>query len=348
MRMRLGFAGVVVCCFGVGACGSESPPAGGDASTVATDAASTPDGGAPAGTALDAITRMCMMNNACGYQSVYLREADRCVDNAARTVLMSEQRSPEYRTHFRRMVECARTATTCTDYVRCADFGISLSGMVSARCNGNVVDQSSSPGVRGPRTFDCSAWSGGACAGAQCVYPLTTPCAEVGQSRCDGATRVWCRPSSTPGMGTEIREPCPDTMECLGLTTYSSSDVACTPPLRSCAAAAARCDGDVVVICAMDPRPGMSGFVEQRQDCARAGLRCATDARGRPSCAPAAMECMAAASGTSGACDGSAIRVCVQGRTRRLDCATVGTTRCEVQPGLPAANIPPSPVCRGE
>lgn len=336
---------VAACFFGVAACGSESPAGGGDASNPATDASSTPDGAAPQGTPLAAITRMCMMNNACGYQSIYLREADRCVANAITSMLQTEQRSPEDRIHFQRMVECARTATSCADYVRCADFGVSLSGMVARRCNGTVLDQSSAPGGSGPRTFDCAAWAGGTCADSRCVYPMMTPCTEINQSRCDGATRVWCRPTSTPGMGTEIREPCPAAMECLGNATFSTSDVACVPPLRSCAAPAARCDGDVVTVCTTDRRPGMSGLIEQRQDCAVAGLRCVMDARGRPGCAPVAMECMAASAGTSGVCDGSAIRVCVQGRTERLDCASVGATRCEMYPGVPAANIPPSPAC---
>lgn len=348
MRSMSWSASIVVCCAGVLGCSSESPPVGGDAAMTATDAVSTPDSATPAGTALDAITRMCMMNNACGYQSIYLREADRCVDTAIRKMLLSEQERPEHRIHFRRMVECARTATNCANYVRCADFDIVLSGVVTPGCRGNVADQSSTPGVRGPRTFDCSALSGGTCAGGYCVYPLTTPCTAVGQSRCDGATRVWCRATSTPDMGTEIREACPDAMECQGSTMYSTSDVVCMPPLRPCTAPAARCDGDTAVFCTSDPRPGMSAFIEQRQDCARAGLRCVTDSRGRPSCAPSAEECMAATSGTSGVCDGSAIRVCVQGRSLRLDCPTVGATRCEIYPGIPEANIPPSPVCRSE
>jgi hypothetical protein len=276
-----------------------SAPPGGDGASPSPDASIAPDGSASTGSPLDAITRMCMMNNACGYQSRYFREADRCVSNAVRVMLLSEQHSPEHRIHFARMVECARTATTCAQYVRCADFGIALSGMVMARCNGTVLDQSSTPGGQGPRTFDCAAWSGGTCSGSQCVYPLTTPCTNINQSRCDGTTRVWCRATSTPGMGTEIREPCPSGMECMGATTYSASDVACTPALRSCAAAGVRCDGDAVVMCAMDPRPGMTGFIEQRTDCARAGLRCGMDERGRPACLPTAMECMAAANPAS-------------------------------------------------
>lgn len=321
----------------LGACdGASSTPAG-DAS-VSGDTSAATDAPAVTPTATDAIVRMCLMNNACGYQTIFLREADRCVSQALNRLSQhADTTTPEHRLHFQRMVECARTARTCQEYVRCADFGVNCAGTVQPRCDGTVRNACSTPGGNfQPRTFDCALFAGGACTGAQCLYPSTgAACTSPGQGRCDGATRVWCRASGTPNMGTEVRDPCPSGTQCYGAATYGTADPACVPPMNGCAAPSLRCEGDTVVMCA---NAGGS-LVEARVDCAAAGRRCGADDRGRAACVPAATECAAATTTpTTATCEGTAIRVCIEGRVQRIDCTSVGMTGCAMPGGSAICN----------
>lgn len=312
--------------------GATPGDAGGDGATPGADVAA--DAAPP--TPADAIVRMCLMNTACGYQTRFYREADRCVDQALDLLAArADTNPPEHRIHFARMVECARTSRTCDEYVRCADFGVACSGVLQPRCDGSVRNACSTPGSSfQPRTFDCAALAGGSCAAGDCVYPSTgAPCAGPGLGRCDGDVRVFCRASAGGGTATELRDPCPAGTRCQGASTYGSADPACYPT-TACAAQSLRCDGDVMVLC----NTLGGSLVELRTDCASVGRRCATDARGRASCEPRASECAAPASGTSATCDGDAVRVCIEGRLQRIECASVGRSACVV--------VSATPVCR--
>lgn len=314
--------------------GEATVDAGGvDAGVTASDGGAPPPRDAATSSATEAIIRMCLMNNACGYQTRFFREADRCVEQAlSRIAERAEAVTPEHALHFARMVECARTAATCADYTRCADFGVACSGVVQPRCDGTVRNACSTPGGNfQPRTFDCAAWSGGSCAGGACVYPSAgATCASPGAARCDGDTRVYCRQGATGAGGVELRAACPAGTRCVGPSAFGTGDVSCYP-LGTCAAEALRCDGDTLVYCG-----SMGGsLVELRSDCAAVGRRCGANARGQSACVPAATECAAATSGTSGTCEGGAIRVCIEGRVRRIDCASVGLGACAVTAGVP-------------
>lgn len=299
---------------------SCAPPGGGDGG--ATDASVSSDASIPA--AADAIARMCLLNDACQYQTIFYSEADRCVSRALELVAAhAEVHTPEHRDHFARMLDCARTATSCDEYVRCSDYDVACSGVAQPRCDGTVRNACSTPGSNFlPRTFDCARFGGGSCEGGACTHRAgAASCDAPGDSRCDGEVRVWCRASA--GAGTEIREACPTGTRCLGPSTYMGATVACysTTP---CAAPSTRCDGDTAVLCAM----AEGQLLEARSDCAAAGRVCALDARGRAACVPPANECTAAVTGTSATCDGTAIRVCLEGRIQRVDCASLGRTSC--------------------
>ncbi len=323
-KMIVCFVGAMAACDG----GASPADAGGDAAPGADAAA---DVAAPSAT--DAVVRMCLMNTACGYQTRFFREADRCVNRALELLAgRAEVDTPEHRLHFARMVECARTSATCDAYVRCADFGVACSGVVQPRCDGSVRNACSTPGGNfQPRTFDCAALAGGSCAAGDCVYPAAgASCASPGQGRCDGNARVFCRAGAGGGGAVELRDPCPAGTQCVGPATFGTADPVCYP-LAACAAQSLRCDGDVVVLCNT-----MGGsLVELRTDCAAVGRRCATDARGRAACVPRATECTPAASGTTATCDGGAVRVCIEGRLQRIECASVGRTSCAIVGNVP-------------
>lgn len=331
-------------------CSSPAPTPGADAAVSdapmtdapMTDAPATdvPATDVPASPmAVEAIVQMCRMNNACGYQTRFFMPADQCTNAALeRLAGRAEVHTFEHRLHFARMLECARTSTTCDAYVRCADFGVACTGMARATCNGTVRVACSTPGGNHePRTYDC-ALRGGQCTNGECVYPATAPaCTEFGSGRCEGNSRRWCRRSAA-GTMVELDEPCPAGTVCV---PGSAGAVSCYP-LGSCSAEASRCDGDAVVNCM---RMG-TAFGELRQDCAAIGRRCEVGARGEATCVPRATECMGPSNRTvptTSTCDGAQVRVCIEGRDTRIDCSALGRTGCMVLPML--AGIPARGVC---
>lgn len=300
-------------------------------STDAADAGAADVSLTPPGTS--DVARVCLMNNVCGFQSSLGLAADLC---AAR---WSEERasglvssSPEVTARNARMVECARTSSSCDDYVACVRFGASCSGAVAGSCQGTIADRCSTPGGDYlPPVFDC-ALLGMSCedAGeATCVLPTSAPPCDgpAGTSTCDGNTRVHCRPRSGGGVGA-LREPCPEGATC----QVDGASTVCLPAPASCAAESASCVGDVAVWCL--ERAGE--LLEQRLDCASVARRCAPDARGIARCAPVATDCTAPPDGTSSArCDGDALEVCLEGRLERMDCRSVGRSRCANVPAIP-------------
>lgn len=278
------------------------------------------------------------MNNACGYQTRFLMPADQCANRALELIAgRVEVDTIEHRQHFRRMVECARSSATCDAYVRCADFGVNCSGMARATCDGTVRVACSTPGGNHePRTFDC-ALLGGQCTNGECVYPAGgSACTEFGQGRCEGNARRWCRRSAAGAM-VEIDEPCPAGTACV---PGSAGAVGCYP-VGSCSAQGGRCDGDTAVNCA---RMG-TGLAELRQDCAAIGRRCDAPGGGAATCLPRATECTGPSRSvaTTSTCDGARVRVCLEGRDTRIDCAQLGRSSCMLLPML--AGIPARGVC---
>lgn len=305
-------------------------------SGLVPDPPSSSDGGANAGPALvEAIARTCLMNNACGFQSDLGLPADKCVDRLIEELVDGYvQRSPEGSSRNARMVECARTATSCDDYVRCVRFDATCSGAVAGSCQGTVADRCSTPGGGYlPPVFDC-ARLGMTCekvGEATCVLPASAPpCSgAIGTSTCDGDTRVHCR-ARAGGGSASLREECPVGSTCRA----SGSSTACAPPAAPCGAEASRCEGDVMTACAKQD----GALRELRIDCAKSGRRCQADDRGVGRCVPRAEECVRPSQGASSArCNGNALEVCVEGRLARLDCASVGRTTCKAVPAIPGA-----------
>lgn len=292
--------------------------------TAADGGTPSGDGGTPAA-ALGDIGRMCLMNNACGYQTIFQLPADKCTDQALKLISgHAEVHTPEHRKHFEKMIACAKTAKTCDDYVKCSDFDVPCNGTVQPTCNGNVAVRCSTPGGNNmPRTFDCSLL-GGTCVNGDCVYPAGVgSCADTTSASCSGNTRQWCR-SAAGGGFTALLDPCPAGTECMA----SGSQAVCQPPVKTCAAPAASCDGDTAVYCIDDK----GTLAEVRYDCAAANRKCALNAKGAPECMPKATECTASTSGTSAACNGTSVKVCIEGAFSSVDCTTLGKTSCGGSP----------------
>jgi hypothetical protein len=274
------------------------------------------------------------MVHACGYTTArYRTVADiTCLSTVLQQRAAStEMDSIEQRARFARMRACAAMHTTCDAFVRCADFDTPCSGSATASCVGNVAVRCSTPGGNHlPRIIDCAA-VGQTCQAGVCAVPASAPACAADETsssvRCDGNTRVWCRPRVGGGNG-ELREPCPGGTVCRA----GSGDAVCAPANPSCAAESARCEGDTTVYCLRgDPQPdGSRPLVELRSDCAAIGARCMPDARGIARCVPTATECMSpTASGpTTATCEGNVVSVCMNGTRARIDCTAVGRARC--------------------
>lgn len=314
--MTLRFCSALVLALALVACdgGGPSPTDGGPGA----------DGGGnpPA----DDIVRMCMLNNACQYQSLLGLAADLCTNrvlNARQNNVVTY--SPEQTLRHARMIECARTATSCDEYIDCAGFGGTCSGTVAGSCQGTIADRCSTPGDNYlPPLFDC-ALLGMTCSNAMCELPASAP--DCTADHCDGDTLVLCRPREGGDQG-ELRVDCPSGNTCVS----DGSAAACMPPMNSCAAESAACEGNVAVWCIENG----GSLVEIRSDCGAAGRVCMPDARGVARCMPTGTECTPAGDGPSTArCDGNTLEVCVEGYLQRLDCASVGRTTCGPVPGIP-------------
>ncbi|MDP3212456.1 MAG: hypothetical protein Q8S73_00020, partial [Deltaproteobacteria bacterium] len=305
-----------------------------DAAAAPADAAAAPaDAAALSPSSLAADIRMCLMVHACGYTTArYRTVADLfCLS----TVLQHrsnnvEMDSIEQRARYARMRACAATQTTCDAFVRCADFDTPCSGSATASCVGHVAVRCSTPGGNHlPRVIDCAA-VGQTCQAGVCAVPASAPACAPDQTsssaRCDGNTRVWCRPRVGGGNG-ELREPCPGGTVCQA----GSDNAVCAPPNPSCAAEGARCEGDTAVLCARGTAPdGSRPLLELRTDCAAIGARCMPDARGIARCVPTATECtpVSANGPTTATCEGNVVSVCLNGTRARIDCTAVGRARC--------------------
>lgn len=305
-------------------------------SGLVPDAAPSSDAGVSSGSPIvDGIARACLMNNACGFQSDLGLPADKCVDRLTQELVDGYvQRSPEGTSRNAQMIECARTSTSCDDYVRCVRFGGTCSGTVAGSCQGTIADRCSTPGGNTlPPIFDC-ARLGMTCEKTRettCVLPATAPACSgaVGSSTCDGNTRVHCR-ARAGGGAAALREDCPSGSTCIAVGTSTG----CAPSVGTCAAESARCEGDVLMACAK-----LDGQLrELRTDCAKSGRRCLADAKGVGACVPRAEECTRPARGESSArCNGNALEVCIEGRLARVDCASVGRSECKAVPAIPGA-----------
>lgn len=324
------------------ACGGGAAPAADAAvsdAPAAADVVVATDAAAPG--AVESILRMCRMVHACGYSTARFRiPADVCTENAFNSLIHHvEQDSPEQRARYRRMESCAATATSCDAYVRCADFDMPCNGTVMPMCMGTTALRCSTPGGNHlPRIIDCAA-VGQTCQDGVCALPAgANECMDPAGVRCDGNTRVWCRPRVGGGNG-ETREPCP-----AGTVCQAAGEVAvCQPALTMCATRGARCDGDTAVLCDSGTLPdGTRAMIELRQDCAAVGRRCAPNARGIASCQPVATECQPAMSGTasSARCEGDTLVVCQNGALSRINCASLGRPGCGVYTPPAALGLP--------
>ena len=299
------------------------------------DSSSDPDGiPRPGASEVADVVRMCLLNNACGYQSLLGLPADMCTDRVLDAFAASHyEYSPEHRLRHTRMLECSRTATSCDAYVSCANFDATCSRTLAGSCQGTVRDSCSTPGG-GPPLVDCAPL-GMTCDDsgqtAACVLPAgEAECTDPGVSTCDGDSRVHCRQRAGGGAGL-IRETCPAGTTC----QVDGTQAECSPTPGACAAEAASCDGDTVVYCM---NQGGNGLRELRIDCAAADRTCGSDARQNVVCVPRATDCEAPSAGQSTArCDGTQLEVCVEGRLERVDCTALGRATCMPVPAIPGA-----------
>ena len=219
------------------------------------------------------------MVHACGYTTARYRTiADLfCLSTVLeQRATNTEMDSIEQRARYARMRACAATQTSCDAFVRCADFDTPCSGSATASCVGNVAVRCSTPGGNHlPRIIDCAA-VGQTCQAGVCAVPASAPACAADQTpssvRCDGDTRVWCRPRVGGGNG-ELRSDCaaigarcmPDAR---GVARCIPTATGCTPPPASGPTTAA-CEGNVVSVC-------MNG-TRARIDCTALGrARCGT------------------------------------------------------------------------
>ena len=292
------------------------------------------------------VVRMCLLNNACGYQSLLSVPADTCVERvlgARMTQVLFDEPATVLR--HARMLECAGSAASCDDYISCVNFDATCSYTVKGSCQGTVRDACSTPGG-GPPIIDC-ALMGMTCDdtdGAMCVVPASAADCEAGTQRCEGNQRVYCSRRADGRFG-EFHAGCPDGLSCLS----NGSDVYCGKPIEPCAAQAGTCEGDVAVLCG--PWAGDDKNVEMRMDCGAVGRACErieAEEGTWAECVDTGTECTTRGSGegTSARCDGDAIEVCIEGRLERITCPSVGRTHgCVILPALPGGIQPATPVC---
>ncbi len=327
--VMLGLLGGVAC--GTSNDDSGSPP--GDGGGASSDGGSSP-------TTSD-VVRVCMLNNACGNQSPLGLAADTCVESVLKARLYGHvTEAPEQTHRYERMFECARTAKTCSEYLACTRFGGTCEGTVAGSCQGTIAYACSSPGrSEQPPIFDC-ALVGATCepsgSGGVCVQPASAP-ACTSDARCDGNTRVVCRPKAGGGTG-ELRSDCPAGTTCLS----DGRAAACLAESKPCAALGSQCEGDTAVLCAGQG----DSLSEVRSGCAAVGRKCALDEKNVARCVPIASDCTAATGyANTTRCDGTTLEVCIEGRVERLDCASVGMTSCTVSPGIPSVR-PDTATCQ--
>ena len=177
-------------------------------------------------------------------------------------------------------------ARSCATLVSCFDGGASM-----RRCVSLETDVS-------PSVLTCLGNAGGdcdralACVGASVLAAPT--CAER-QATCEGDTAVICLPPDGATPSYSLRADCAFHGETC--VDGSCEGVPCT--------GGARCEGNTLVQCSVR---------ERRVDCP-SDTRCDAAAG---TCVPAGPPC------TDNVCDGDVIVRCYEGRSQRIDCASIG------------------------
>ncbi len=227
-------------------------------------------------------------------------------------------------------IRCALDATDCRAFSRCAtlEHGPTwCQAHPGEHCDNNAaIECPSTPAaVLASNATDCASL-GQVCreTANQAICSTGTACSSAYQ-RCEGARRVSCTTanfeqsidcSRWPGGGT-----CQVTYSDGGLARASCVPTAGGRPLCTSTGGLGRCEGSILHGCLE------VGVPESEIDCAALGARCEIVDGGRARCVPSTSEC---SDDTPDRCEGATLATCVDGRWRRVACASVWRSQCVV------------------
>jgi hypothetical protein len=241
--------------------------------------------------------------------------------------------NPAVRLDLDRRVQCALAASDCRGFSQCSTLGhgplfcAQHSGTI---CDGDVLVSCATPATATWATgaLDCAAL-GQVCREAFGRGACTTgiSCATNYQ-RCEGTRKVTC---STGRFEQSVDcAAWPGGASCAlasvdgGTARASCVATAGARPACTTMSALSRCDGSLAVRCI---EPGLPMLVV---DCAQYGARCVSRDGGLASCEVDSSEC---SEGTPDRCEGATLATCIDGRWRRLPCASVWRSQCVLTAG---------------
>lgn len=334
IRMYWPIGLTVVLCSGCSA-SEDSPQANDPAPDGGTDAAqdalvtadvytteASADATNPAGDAA-ILYKTCSFVAACLDDSRIGLYANKCFEDLS--IYLTRSADPEKQ--YGRLIDCAATSTTCSEFVACDRLGATYDckSPSDSACVGNAfVDCLSSSQIRS--VTDCASATGMSCvAGQGCQTATECPVGD-GSSSCDGNTLVECEYKAEGSTVMQMRHDCPTGSSCTLVTAYPGMPAIAvcarnTTAVASCAQPYA-CEGSTLVACG-------SGL-ESRIDCAAVDQACTATPYG--ACVAAATECVPRLSQGQPAdayadnCDGATMKTCMNGRLVSIDCASLGHT----------------------
>jgi hypothetical protein len=310
---RAGILGIItVVGLGIPACSPKNPP------LKVHDAAGglTGQGGAGGGANGDRVMRACALAASCGAPGSNLSPSN-CVAHFGRTASRGND------IMLNHLLDCAG-ASSCTEFRSCWGGDLMFLGVVpDAECVGNTISVELIKGVS-PAQFDCGI-VGGQCAywatGAIIVGCSIRPCCSPEPFRaCDGATATGCS----------------DSCEYSSIDCVRSGRVCRIDGAHAvCVGSGAACDDSERVTCAGSVATYCAGGARATIDCATTmfATRCAAGERSYEPCAAAGKDCDPAS--FVGRCDGSTLRLCVDGSIAAIDCSSIGLPLCD----LPSAGF---------
>jgi hypothetical protein len=296
-----------------GAVDAPPPPSDGSKGDVTPDGRPLDTGALDGGAGNDEILRLCARAASCdSYGTV--TSPSKCVAELAKTASRPNDIVLDH------LLGCA-SAKDCSEFVACWGGELfSLDPVVFyAECDGNAVTLTPR-GTSRPLQLDCSKL-GGTCA----VMATSANSAGCNVFPCTGTDMV-----ASSCNGTVVRG-------CGGWAEYISLDCARTGQVcrmdgshAICAGSGAACGDSDKVTCSGSVATYCSGGARATIDCAknRFASRCAAGAAPTEPCAVAGAECDPAS--YVGACDGSAMSMCVNGYVVSVDCHDLGLVSCAV------------------
>jgi hypothetical protein len=221
-----------------------------------------------------------------------------------------------------RYVQCAGSSSKCSDALSCASRNHGsdwCAAHANGGCDGDLLIHC--VGGWGLEQSDCSA-TGLHCATANGASSCSDgiSCDPSVEDHCDGNRFVTCDSVSKLQASYECGA---FGGTCQHVTMGSQSVTGCLPASGSCGVDGTTCDGTTMVVCEF-------GF-QSRVECAKFASHCAAAANGQLGCVPDASDC---GSTTPDSCDGSALRMCVNGKLEATPCSSIGFTGCGIAGGI--------------